>query len=343
MPDITNAYAWAIQTCNAPNVGYSQAYRNQQIVGEIIYYDCSSFINYALLAGGFVTPGYAPNNNAFTTYTMNNVLQSLGFTRIPITDEWLPGDILNANPNVSNHTEMVYQGRITMGAHTNAVPLPDQVSINNGSSAVPGIWRDCWRWGNGASEQWQWIKGNRYLDASEMQNNAFIVYSTMYYRGWTLNAVCGMLGNMQSESSINPGIWQNLTPNPSLGWGLVQWTPSTNFTDWAAANGYENDDGDAQLKWIDEETVPVGQWIPTAAYPISFDEFKQSTNTPENLASAFLLNFERPEVPVEEQRRQQARAWYEYLKDMNPWIPPIVDNHTPKMPLYMYRGFQYFI
>ena len=50
MPDINKAYSWAIETCNAPNVGYSNAYR--QTVGGITYYDCSSFINYALLAGG---------------------------------------------------------------------------------------------------------------------------------------------------------------------------------------------------------------------------------------------------------------------------------------------------
>ena len=28
--NINSAYAWAVSTCNDPNVGYSQAYRNQQ-------------------------------------------------------------------------------------------------------------------------------------------------------------------------------------------------------------------------------------------------------------------------------------------------------------------------
>ena len=69
MPDINKAYSWAIETCNAPNVGYSNDYRNQQTVGGITYYDCSSFINYALLAGGFETPNYAPRYNAFTPMT----------------------------------------------------------------------------------------------------------------------------------------------------------------------------------------------------------------------------------------------------------------------------------
>lgn len=67
MPDINAAWRWAVNTCNAPNIGYSQTYRNQQTVGGVTYYDCSSFINYAILAGGWATPGYAPNNNAFTS------------------------------------------------------------------------------------------------------------------------------------------------------------------------------------------------------------------------------------------------------------------------------------
>ena len=56
MPDINRAYSWMIETCNAPRVGYSQAYRNQQTVGGITYYDCSSSINYALLAGAVQVP-----------------------------------------------------------------------------------------------------------------------------------------------------------------------------------------------------------------------------------------------------------------------------------------------
>ena len=53
MPDINRSYSWAINTCNADNVGYSQSYRNQKTVNGITYYDCSSFIWYALKAGNF--------------------------------------------------------------------------------------------------------------------------------------------------------------------------------------------------------------------------------------------------------------------------------------------------
>ena len=53
MANIQVAYNWAIEVCNKPNVGYSQQYRNQRTVNGITYYDCSSFIWYALIAGGW--------------------------------------------------------------------------------------------------------------------------------------------------------------------------------------------------------------------------------------------------------------------------------------------------
>ena len=53
MPSIQSAYNWSIETCAKENVGYSQTYRNQRTVNGITYYDCSSFIWYALIAGGW--------------------------------------------------------------------------------------------------------------------------------------------------------------------------------------------------------------------------------------------------------------------------------------------------
>ena len=312
MPSIQTAYNWAIETCNKPNVGYSQAYRNQQTVKGVTYYDCSSFIWCALLAGGFDVVqiwGSWP----FTTSTMGRVLKILGFTKHPSTDRWKPGDILLR----AGHTEMAFDETRTMGAHTSTVPLDDQVSINSNDGR--GNWLELWRWETGASNQW--IKGNRYLGTGEMQNNATIVFSYLMAKGWTANAVSGVLGNMQKESTVNPGIWQNLNPNnPSLGWGLVQWTPSTNYTNWASTNGYTNDDGNGQLEWIDSVTAPIGQWIPTDQYPESFGEFKVSTLTPEYLADCFLKNFERPADIDQPDRQKYARYWYDWYN--NSYVPP---------------------
>lgn len=159
-----------------------------------------------------------------------------------------------------------------------------------------------------------WVSKNAYLSQSEMENNADIIYSYLIDKGWTKNAIAGMLGNMQSESTINPGIWQSLdVGNTSLGYGLVQWTPATKYINWANSNGYNIADGYAQLKWIDEVTDVYGQWIPTSTYNFSWDAFKKSTQSPEYLASAFLKNFERAGVEVEANRRSQARTWWNYI------------------------------
>lgn len=163
----------------------------------------------------------------------------------------------------------------------------------------------------------EWIFGNRNLTLSEMQNNALLVKNYLRGKGWTYNAIAGLLGNMEVESFINPGIWQGLEEgaNGGGGFGLVQWTPWTNFTNWADEHEYEHDDGYAQLKWIDEVTVSAGQWIKTDEYDLSFEEFKKSNATPEWLALAFMYNFERPKDPsiTEESRQADAREWYEYI------------------------------
>jgi hypothetical protein len=186
----------------------------------------------------------------------------------------------------------------------------------------------------------EWISGNRYLSTDEMKNNAAIIYQALTEKGWSVNAIAGMLGNMQSESTINPGIWQSLDEgNYSMGYGLVQWTPATNYTNWATEHGYEISDGDGQLIWIDEVTTQVGQWIATDAYNISFDEFKTSSETPEYLASAFLKNFERAGVEVEEERRTQAAEWYTYLTGSEFEPEPELPTYTKKIR----RHYKFFL
>ena len=330
MASIQTAYEWAIEKCNAPNIGYSQANRMEKTVNGITYYDCSSFIWFALKAGGFdVVKANGGSTWAFTTGTMANALRLLGFTKLGTAQPWKPGDVLIR----TGHTEMAFDSNHTMGAHSGKVPLEQQVSINSNPSSASS-WLELWRYGGGAETKW--IKGNRYLSTGEMQNNAQIIFNTLLLKGWSKNAIAGMLGNMQEESTINPGIWQKLNPNPRLGWGLVQWTPSTNFTDWAATNGYVNDDGDAQLIWIDTVTASVGQWIPTTQYPETFGEFKVSTQTPEYLADCFLKNFERPEEIDQPDRQQYARYWFDWWQGspVPPPNPNPAPDWKPTMPIW---------
>ena len=141
-----------------------------------------------------------------------------------------------------------------------------------------------------------------------------------------MNACCGVLGNMQSESTISPCRWQNDTPygtpTESQGYGLVQWTPYTKVLDWLRENGFTIDNfGYGECARMNYEVATNTQWIATSAYPESFKEFTQSTGKPYDLAIEFLANYERPADPNQPIRGTQAEEWYQYLKDWKPVLP----------------------
>lgn len=177
-----------------------------------------------------------------------------------------------------------------------------------------------------------WISGNRYLSLEEQQNNALLIRDYFEGNGWTVNAIAGMLGNMETESTINPGIWQGLEVNFSRGFGLVQWTPATKYTNWAGA-GYES--GDLQCDRIMWELENNEQYVPSVSYPLSFYEFSVSTLSPYNLGMAFLLNYERPLNQNQPNRGRQAEYWYEFLTG-NPPQPPDPDPIIPKKMKLIY-------
>lgn len=179
---------------------------------------------------------------------------------------------------------------------------------------------------------------NRSLTESEQQLNARYIWQYLGSKrdnkeGWSLNAVAALLGNMQAESSINPGRYEAYTynessslwlgPNPTQseiiawlekyknakgrypGFGLTQWT-STGATSWSqhklvswcSNNNLDPADIDSQLKRIEWEAENGQQWYgfeqDRKDYPISFKEFTTSTEEPEWLAAAFLLRYEIP-------------------------------------------------
>lgn len=351
MPSINGAYTWGVNCCNLPNVGYSQTYRNQQTVNGITYYDCSSFINYALLAGGWETPGYAPNSNAFTTYTMEGVLQSLGFTDVTASGIIKPGDIGVS----STHTEMCYEGgegsAIFMGAHTGNAPLANQVSI--GSSSGDATYRRTfpriWRYGDGASGEvgYTWIIGgnSEYFEdyGDKQKNNAACIYSYFYFKGWTLQSIAALCGNIMQESKFNPA----LIEIGGTGHGLVQWTPPSNLYDVLDVLYGNHDDwesGDKQCSVLYAEyqestgEAHIGiepQWYQTPTYPISWKEWASSTSDPGELALAFQANYERP-ASLHQERAEYARKWFDILKTIDPKQPGTnTRDSIKKMPVWM--------
>lgn len=170
------------------------------------------------------------------------------------------------------------------------------------------------------------------LNTSQMQVNATYLYTALTEKGWTLNAIAGLLGNMQAESSINPGRWQSDdVGNLNGGYSLVQWTPASKYIDWlpAGADASTIDNAISRILWEVENNQ---QWIATSQYNFSFEEFTKSTDTPYNLAMAFLANYERPEEPNQPIRGEYANNWYEYLGGI---VPP-----TPA-PAVTKKGFNF--
>lgn len=99
-----------------------------------------------------------------------------------------------------------------------------------------------------------------------------------------LYVIAAICGNFWQESTVNPGIWENLTVG-APGYGLGQWTDNpptvmrrTALFDWLTANGYSHDSGDGQLSFLVHENL----WIPSLFQQSAYNtltEFFQSTST----------------------------------------------------------------
>lgn len=93
---------------------------------------------------------------------------------------------------------------------------------------------------------------------------------------------------------------------------------------------------DANIYRILYEVENNIQWIATSTYNYSFREFTQSTDTPYNLALAFLANYERPADPNQPARGTQAEYWYEYLGGLQPI--PTYTRKNKKFPWAIYTN-----
>ena len=293
MPSISDAYQWAIDKCNEANIGYSQQYRNQQTVDGITYYDCSSFVWYALKAGGFDVVSAYGSQYPFVTANMEATLLALGFTRYDATSSpWSNGDIMWK----TGHCEIVYDATryYTMGAHDADRPLVDQVSI-------------------------------AYVD-----NRNFYTYG-YHYTETTIDllVISAILGNWWTESGLNPGIWEGtVVGNP--GYGLGHWTdvPSagldrrTRLFNWLFANGYSQDDGIGQLTYFlpaneNYWTSGTGQYSRLYLNLQDFLAYQPPSQTMaelETLTYAFQQGWEGLTTP-QTVRYNNAVSIYSYLRD----------------------------
>lgn len=192
----------------------------------------------------------------------------------------------------------------------------------------------------GTAPAYEWV--HRETDQSpnmtqaEKQNNAIIIYGYLTSKGWSLESICAVLGNMETESYLNPGqceLYQGLPAyNTSTGvatseyyqagkgLGLIGWTdlyyngvhyPNgclyySKQTNRAWYDGYAQLDlldAEDQTRWIELGTgVRCSGWQYNAAYPQYDDtlaEFKTNAKgrSLQDLVREFLYVRERPADP----------------------------------------------
>lgn len=185
-----------------------------------------------------------------------------------------------------------------------------------------------------------WISGNRYLNQSEMENNATI--QTELYRSYPIadETIAAILGNEQAESTINPELEE---VGGGGGFGLVQWTPRSNLIDAANILGLSPyTDGDVQSTVIRQEVLntppSIAQWYSSEAFIRNYYDSGATSDmigitgqqfldnemgwTPDKLAVLFMAAYERPSydpnVNHYDQRMQNAIDWYEFIGGIMP-------------------------
>ena len=184
------------------------------------------------------------------------------------------------------------------------------------------------------------------LTLSQMQVNARYLYDFMSSIGISTNAICGMLGNFQVESTINPGRWQNdSVGSTSLGYGLAQWTPATKYLNYYETYGFgESYEMKFQIAYLyGYELENHKEYFPTTNYPESYEEFLVSTKSPGYLAKAFLYNYERAGVEKVDLRVEYANYWYEFLTGSTPPYDPDDPTPTPTPSGKKKKGYNFVL
>lgn len=186
-----------------------------------------------------------------------------------------------------------------------------------------------------------WISEDRYLNQSEMENNANIIIN--YYRSVNINdnTIAALLGNMQAESTLSPVLTER---GGGGGYGLVQWTPQSDLINACnILNLTPYSSGDNQIRVIIQEIrgVPssINQWYTSSAFisryynsgatsdmiGITPEQFlSNSMNwSPDKLAVLFMAGYERPSYDPDinhyANRQQYALNWLSYMGGV---IPP---------------------
>lgn len=175
---------------------------------------------------------------------------------------------------------------------------------------------------------WYYAPTEIPLLESEKEWNASKAMTILRQNGFTIYASAGIVGNMWAESQMNPGRWEGDTPY-SGGYGLVQWTPYTLYSDWAGAewenNGplecqrllYERENG---LEFYPSTTYPQWRWGNFSR--MSPEEGMTQDETVNLAASVFVYNYLRPSDPAGSEPNRKYHARYVFHNCPGNYLPP---------------------
>ena len=166
-------------------------------------------------------------------------------------------------------------------------------------------------------------KENGYFTLDQMKQNAANINNYFKERGWSATARMALLGNMEKESTMNPGLIEvgGGTTSAGPGRGLVQWTPGQNLlTVLDVLYGGHDDwyDGGKQCAVLFAEyQESVGdahrgiepQWYQTSSYPITWRQWATGNYDLKYLTNAFMYNYLRPGDLNQPDRYVKAQYW----------------------------------
>ena len=228
----------------------------------------------------------------------------------------------------------------------------------------------------------QWYakpSGGYSLSSNEAKNNMDMIYSAFSSQGYTLEAVSAIIGNMNNESAMNPWRWQEDRVVYSAGYGLIQFTPASDYINLTGVpnhapnlsvssqtSGASPNDGSAQCDVIYNDRLSKWQsniwrdYWHTADYPVEYaymqqlrnqygryisqDTFKTMTDL---RAATFIFNggYVGELVLNFTPRYNDAQTAYEYLSGHEPPEPPEPPTPTPtpsrKLPIIFYLRYPF--
>ena len=184
-----------------------------------------------------------------------------------------------------------------------------------------------------------WISTDTYLTQEHRDNNAILISRYLLSLGWTKEAVAGILGNMDVESSMNPALIEGggthtlidnntcLLIGNNIGVGLVQWTGDTptppagqKLASFAIRYNKEWYDGELQcfrLKREYEEDLQFDSGTVDGVY-YDWQVYTSSHSSPAQLAKVWQYLYERGGSDT--QTRQQKAEYYYGIIGTKAWL-----------------------